>query len=680
MKTVNTLHSFQKMGINKNIIIIFLLLLPTILSAQEALWARTIGSSDVDEITSITYDDEGCVYITGTFSGTVNFNPYLFLEEDNRTSNGGKDVFIQKYDFSASTLFPVAWTHTFGGSGDESVADMDIIIDKIDDGTHLIAIAGDYVGEVDFDPSGSGDIWTAYNRDVFVKYLDSDGNYVRTKVFGGSGNALAKAIAFTSETHIAITGDFTGSIDIMPESPTMGKYEAHGNKDIFLANMGLETGNYTLLRHIGGPGLDEVYCLDKDEDDNIIIGGAFSETAEFMSGSETAIGETDMFLASYSNLLNWVKTFGNEDENKLTAMTIEGDTIWSAMSFYNEVTFQVGMIGGTPLYNSYTSSGSKDVLLMKHQTEDGGAFSQQWRRIGGSDAEEITAMKIDSKNNVVITGFFKSSDLDLNPHDEDEDIYSTNGNHDIFLALLTNNYEFIWGGAVGGTTSADVPASLALKEGGTIYNAGRFNGDVNFNPWEGDAIDRSSSGFSNGYFWAVNSYSNQCNIISFELAEQTSQPDINSADNEVTIQVEEGTDITSLSPEITISDGAEIDPPSGQTGDFSDAYTYTVTAENGVDQKQWKVYVSVATGEESPLADHIQIYPIPAVNSLFIELPEALINKIEVYTLSGKQLVSAKYEQRKVHLNVENLPEGAYLINIITSDNQSISKQIVVSH
>jgi len=667
------------MLIAKHLIVGLLLLLPAIVSAQEAVWARTIGSSDIDEITSITYDDEGCVYITGTYSGTVNFNPYIILGGDNRTSNGGKDVFIQKYDFNTFPLFPVAWTRTFGGTGDESVADMDINIDKIDDGTHLIAIAGDYVNTVDFDPSGSEDSRTADSRDVFITYLDSDGNYVRTKVFEGSGNAWAKAIAFTTGSHIAITGDFTGNVDIMPENLTMGKYTARGDKDVFLANMGLEIGNYTLLRHIGGTGLDEVYCLDKDQNDNIVIGGAFSGTANFQTDEETSVGQTDMFLASYSNGLDWVKTFGNEGDNKLTAMTIEGNTIWSAMSFYNEVAFQVGTMGGLPVFNSYTSSGSKDVLLMKHGT-DGAVFSQQWRKIGGSGVEQVNAMQIDSKNNVVITGFFTSADLDLNPHDEDEDIFSTNGGNDIFMALLSNSFEYIWGGTVGGTTSSDVPASLALKEGGTIYNAGRFNGDVNFNPWEGDAINRSSSAYSNGYFWAVNAYSDQCNILSFELTEQTSPADINSADNEITIEVEEGTDITSLSPDITISDGAEIDPPSGQTGDFSSVFTYDVTAENGVDHKQWEVFVSVATGEESILADDVKIYPIPAANSLFIELPEALVNKIEVYTLSGKQLVSAKYEQRKVNLNVENLPEGVYLINIITSDNKSISKQIAVRH
>lgn len=78
------------------LVIALLFFLPSIAMAQEAQWARTIGSSDIDQITSIVHDDEGSVYIVGTFEGTVNFDPYDILNGDYRTSNGGERCFYTK--------------------------------------------------------------------------------------------------------------------------------------------------------------------------------------------------------------------------------------------------------------------------------------------------------------------------------------------------------------------------------------------------------------------------------------------------------------------------------------------------------------------------------------------------------------------------------------------------------
>lgn len=50
--------------------------------------------------------------------------------------------------------------------------------------------------------------------------------------------------------------------------------------------------------------------------------------------------------------------------------------------------------------------------------------------------------------------------------------------------------------------------------------------------------------------------------------------------NEGTIEVPENTDLTKLIPEIEISDGATIYPPSGVATDFSEGVTYTVDSED----------------------------------------------------------------------------------------------------
>ncbi|MGC9375173.1 MAG: T9SS type A sorting domain-containing protein, partial [Bacteroidales bacterium] len=63
----------------------------------------------------------------------------------------------------------------------------------------------------------------------------------------------------------------------------------------------------------------------------------------------------------------------------------------------------------------------------------------------------------------------------------------------------------------------------------------------------------------------------------------------------VDISVIKGTDVTELSPTISISDYATIDPESGDTIDFTNPVIYTVTAQDGVTTKDWTVTVTELT-------------------------------------------------------------------------------------
>lgn len=85
--------------------------------------------------------------------------------------------------------------------------------------------------------------------------------------------------------------------------------------------------------------------------------------------------------------------------------------------------------------------------------------------------------------------------------------------------------------------------------------------------------------------------SDASNITSFTLAEQIGDAIINTDDATVLIRVTDGTDVTSLVPSITISDGASINPLSGVSQDFTNPVIYTVTAESGA-VKEWTVTVS----------------------------------------------------------------------------------------
>ncbi|MEJ5268208.1 MAG: choice-of-anchor J domain-containing protein [Bacteroidales bacterium] len=96
----------------------------------------------------------------------------------------------------------------------------------------------------------------------------------------------------------------------------------------------------------------------------------------------------------------------------------------------------------------------------------------------------------------------------------------------------------------------------------------------------------------------VRQLSSEKDILSFVLAEQTGPAIIDNINHTVDIEVGIGTDVTNLTPTITVSPNAVINPASGIPQDFTNPVTYTVTAED-LSTQDWIVTVTVATALSS---------------------------------------------------------------------------------
>lgn len=119
--------------------------------------------------------------------------------------------------------------------------------------------------------------------------------------------------------------------------------------------------------------------------------------------------------------------------------------------------------------------------------------------------------------------------------------------------------------------------------------------------------------------------SSEAQILAFVLAEQTGNAEINSAASTVNIEVLYGTDATSLTPTITVSEGASISPNTGVTQDFTNPVVYTVTAEDGT-IKDWTVTVSVSATQSSE--KDILSFSIPNQLSADIDANAATVSVI----------------------------------------------------
>lgn len=84
--------------------------------------------------------------------------------------------------------------------------------------------------------------------------------------------------------------------------------------------------------------------------------------------------------------------------------------------------------------------------------------------------------------------------------------------------------------------------------------------------------------------------STACDITAFNIGDAVGTID----GTNIAIEVPNGTAVTALAPTITVSTGATVSPTSGTEQDFTNAVTYTVTAEDGETTKAYTVTVTVA--------------------------------------------------------------------------------------
>ncbi len=201
------------------------------------VWALAMAAYSGNDIVVAA---DGSVYSTGTYSGTVDFDP----GEDtyNLTSVGSHDAFISKMDESGNLI----WARSMGGTD----FDYSNGIAVANDGS--VYTTGSFARTCDFDPGeGTFNLTSAgsgYRRfqDVFVSKLDATGNFVWARHWGGTGSEFSSSIALGPDGSVYTAGAFYGYTAGVSYSyrtdfdPGPGTFyiNSHGsNADIFLSKL-----------------------------------------------------------------------------------------------------------------------------------------------------------------------------------------------------------------------------------------------------------------------------------------------------------------------------------------------------------------------------------------------------------------------------------------------------------
>lgn len=408
-------------------------------------WTKSIGNdvgglAGADMITDLS----GNIYITGSFSDSVDFDPGAGTSY--KLSNGQNDNFVLKLDMNGDFV----WVKTYGSSNSE------ISHSITNDLDNNILVTGKFSGTCDFDPGVGSFTITANGNDSYVLKLSEDGNFIWVKNVGGTGFILGREISTDLDKNIFVAGKFSDTVDF---DPGVGVYNVSAMNTYYNAYVVKldSSGEFLWVNHYGR----DITGLENDALGNVLVFGAFSGLVDFGNGAGndtiSSIGYSGFVQKLDPNGINiWVKAIQTDD------IIIPSDL---HLSSSNDIYITGGFQGVTDfnpsLVNEFIDStgGNTDAFILK--ISNNGDFLWQ-KSLKGGQGELGHSISTDMNDGVYLAGEFY---LDCD-----------------------------FGGGIGALNSQGESDMFLMKIGATasVIDVGVFNSSVRAfpNPTSGELIIR----------------------------------------------------------------------------------------------------------------------------------------------------------------------------------------------
>lgn len=421
------------------------------------LWSLGFGTAESQSMRSVAVDATGNIFVAGDFEGTVNFGGGPL------TAQGTKaDIVVAKYDRYGNHL----WSKRFGDTSNQFASQIAV------DPAGNIIVMGRAFGTITFGgPVHDG----AGTDDIFVAKLDTDGDYLWSRIFGGVDPDRAERLAIDADGDVLISGTFTGSVDF-----GAGSFTSAGLRDAFVLKLQGTTGAHVFSHAIGSTGDDYGWGIDADADGNVFIAGRFQGTITIAGGgSLTSAGGNDIYLAKLTEfgVHVWSSRYGSTGDDApfdLAVHRASGDLVTTG---YISETVDFG--GG-----GLVSAGSRDIFVARMDNDGGHGWSARYGDATDQfesdyDTNTWSAVALDAAGNVHLAGpLFGSASFGGGP------TLTSAGKTDAYLVELTPTGGFVFGNRYG-RAGTEIALDVAVASDGYAVIVGRTFGT---------AIDFGASG------------------------------------------------------------------------------------------------------------------------------------------------------------------------------------------
>jgi Beta-propeller repeat/HYDIN/CFA65/VesB-like, Ig-like domain/Abnormal spindle-like microcephaly-assoc'd, ASPM-SPD-2-Hydin len=440
-------------------------------------YATYLGGTGGDVANGIAVDASGNAYITGT-TGSIDF-PITSAEQ--KVSGGGSDVFITKLNPAGTGLL---FSTFLGGAGIDSATSI-----AIDSAGNSYVSGSTY--SLDF-PTTTGAFQTVYagEGDGFIAKIGPSGSsLVYSSYIGGTAPDFVQEVAVDSAGNAYLTGS-TRSPDFPTSSPlqigndgcTTTNNTVSCTSDVFVTKISPSGTSLIYSTYLGGSDADVAQAIAVDALGNAYVAGyTFSTNFPTQNAFQSSLaGSADIFLSALnpdgSSLLFSTYLGGSQQERAF------GLALDAAGNIYLTGDTQSKDFPTTSNAFQVANKGGGDAFVCK--ISPGGAGLTYSTLLGGTAADQGTAIAVDTNGNAYVTGFTQSSDFPLSdPLQKLLGLFGagscgTDICSDVFVAELRPSGQLAYSTYLGGS-GADSGQAIAVDSSGRAYVVGSTN-SLNF--------------------------------------------------------------------------------------------------------------------------------------------------------------------------------------------------------
>lgn len=232
------------------------------------------GGTSTEYGQSLCFDAAGFAYVTGSFSGTTDFN-YSSTPAVTLTAAGGYDGFVGRFRTNGTCFWAKAIS---GTSTDRGVA---IAYDPL---YNFVYVTGVFDGTASFNGTSVTSPGTAVG---FVWKLSPNAINAWVKTFGAvSAYVYFQAIATDACGDVCVAGHFLNTVDFDP-GPGVHTHSPSGGAADVCAFKLTKNGSYCWSKSMGGNSTDNCYGLDVDDSDAVYLTGYFLGSSDYNPGAGT---------------------------------------------------------------------------------------------------------------------------------------------------------------------------------------------------------------------------------------------------------------------------------------------------------------------------------------------------------------------------------------------------------
>jgi hypothetical protein len=454
------------------IIVIFA---PFLLNAQVFNKTKILGSASDDQIIRIKQQDN-FLYIIGYFSQSLKVDSAGI--ELTYPGNGGKDLFIGKFD---TTLNPI-WINVIGSNLDEGG---DYLFGNIDiDPSGNIYVVGSIQNNCVFKSQTKADTTVTSNgkADGFLAKYTNSGNLIWLKTQGGNDIDETNDLALDDQGNVYIVGFYRNTATFNGKNGSNLTKTASAGSDGFVAKYDTD-GNLLSAKSYGGVREDAFIAIKTSKTGSIYLVGASCCAGSSFSIDSITVSNTNgwgSYWAKFDHNLNaiWVNQLGTTNNEHISSIAIsDSGDIYIAGHFLNSTIFP-SQPGGTS--QTINSVGNYDIMIARYDTNGVRKIVESFGSIGIDYASHIY---IERDNNIYLTGSYS------NVISFDSISLTSHGSESVFITKFNNDIEPQFALSAG-SNSKDYGRDIAFDMANNIYLVGSVNqpaqfGSTNISGWGG---------------------------------------------------------------------------------------------------------------------------------------------------------------------------------------------------